>query len=80
MEVIFGVQARDGALRVDIPDKEIDKLKAQLDEAFSGDRIQKLLWVTDKDNRTIGIPIDKLAFVEFGGAKASRTVGFSAAS
>jgi hypothetical protein len=78
MEVIFGVQARDGALRIEIPDDDIEKLKAELDEAFSGDRVQKLLWVTDKDDRTIGIPVEKIAFVEFGGAKASRTVGFSA--
>jgi hypothetical protein len=78
MQVIFGVQARDGALRVDIPDDEIEKLKAEIDEAFSGDRIQKLLWIKDKDERTIGIPVEKIAFVEFGGEKASRTVGFSA--
>ena len=80
MEVIFGIQARDGALRVNIPDDEIDTMRKQLDEAFSGDKVQQLLWVKDKDDRTIGIPLDKLAYVEFGGEKSSRTVGFSAAS
>ena len=80
MEVIFGIQARDGALRVNIPDAELDTLRKQLDEAFSGDKVQQLLWVKDKDDRTIGIPIDKLAYVEFGGEKSARTVGFSAAS
>ncbi len=80
MEVIFGIQARDGALRVNIPDGELDKLRKQLDEAFNGDKVNQLLWVKDKDDRTIGIPLDKLAYVEFGGEKSSRTVGFSAAS
>jgi hypothetical protein len=78
MEVNFGVQARDGAISVQLGDEEADDLRKKLEEAFKkGDG--KLFWVTDKDGRTVGIPIDKLAFVEFS-AKASRQVGFSSAS
>lgn len=77
MEVIFGVQARDGSIRLQIPDDKIDGLRKQIDGAFSGDAAPQILWVTDKDGHEVGIPTDKLAYVEFGADKASRQVGFS---
>ena len=79
MDVTFAVQARDGTIKVQIPDGEVDAFKKRLEEAFKGDG-NELLWVTDKDGREIGIPTDKIAFVEFGAEKAGRHVGFSAAS
>jgi hypothetical protein len=79
MEVTFGVQARDGSLRVEVPDDKVAGLKKELEEALSGDSKQ-ILWLTDKDGREYGIPTDKIAFVEIGKDKAGRQVGFSAAS
>ena len=79
MEVIFGVQARDGTIRAQVPDDKVDELRKELEKAVSSDDAS-ILWVTDKDGREIGIPSDKIAFVEFGSEKASRQVGFSAAS
>ena len=35
-----------------------------------------LLWLTDSKGRKLGIPIDKLAYVEIAGADADRKVGF----
>ncbi len=75
MEVIFGVQARDGALRVQLPDDAVAALKKDLEAAVAGDG--KLLWVTDKAGKEYGIPSDKIAFVEFGSEKAGRQVGFA---
>jgi hypothetical protein len=80
MEVIFGVQAREGSLRLQIPDDEIAALRNKLDEALTGDGNKRLLWVTDKDGREYGIPSDKIAFVEFASEKTARTVGFSSAN
>jgi hypothetical protein len=79
MEVIFGVQARDGSIRAQVPDDKVDDLRKQLEAAFSADG-PNIVWVTDKDGREVGIPSDKIAFVEFGTEKASRQVGFSSAS
>jgi hypothetical protein len=79
MEVIFGVQAREGAIRIKFPDDKVDGLRKQIESAVV-DGSPRILWVADEDGREIGIPIDKLAFVEFGADKASRQVGFSAAS
>jgi hypothetical protein len=80
MEVIFGVQARDGAIRVQLSDDKVEELRKQLEGAFSGGDGGQIVWVTDKDGREFGIPTDKLAFVEFGTEKSSRQVGFSSDS
>ena len=37
-----------------------------------------LLWLTDAKGRRLGIPTDKLAYVEIAGADADRKVGFGA--
>ena len=79
MEVIFGVQARDGTIRAQVPDDKVEDLRKRLEEAVSGDDAS-VVWVTDKDGREIGIPSDKIAFVEFGSEKTARHVGFSASS
>jgi hypothetical protein len=79
MEVIFGIQARDGALHVNIPEDKVDALRKQLGEAFDG-KGNSLLWVTDKDGREIALPTEKIAFVEFGADKVTRQVGFSSAN
>lgn len=78
MEVIIGIQARDGALRVQLDDDKAAELRKQIEDAVAGD--QRVLWVADKDGREYGIPTDKIAFVEFASEKSSRTVGFSSAN
>ena len=35
-----------------------------------------LLWLTDSKGRRLGIPFDKLAYVEISGPDADRKVGF----
>ena len=78
MDVIFGVPARDGTIKIKLEDDQVPALKSQLDEAFAKEN-GTILWVTDKDGVEYGIPTEKIAFVEFAGAKTSqRRVGFSA--
>ncbi len=79
MDVTIGVQARDGAIRAVIDDDKLDAFKKQLEEALASEKTT-MLWVTDKEGREFGVPSDKIAFIEFGNEKASRQVGFSAAS
>ena len=79
MEVLVGVQARDGALHVQVADEDVDRIKAELEQSVvDGER--RIIWVKHKDGRTLGIPVDKIAFVEFCERSGGRTVGFSAAS
>lgn len=75
MEVLIGVQLSTRELKIDVADDQADALRKQVEEAFSSAGV---LWITDKDGRTIGVPSDKLAYVEIGADKASRAVGFSA--
>ena len=79
MDVVFGIQSRDGAIRAVIDDDEVDAFKKRLEASLAGDG-DKVLWVKDKDGHEIAIPSEKIAFVEFGTEKTSRQVGFSAAS
>ena len=80
MEVIFGIQARDGSLRVQLDDKQVAELRKQLEDERHGDGQKRFMWVTDKDGREYGIPTDKIAYVEFGSEKASRQVGFASSN
>jgi hypothetical protein len=75
VEVLIGVQLSTRELKIDVADDQADALRKQVEEAFSSAGV---LWITDKDGRTIGVPSDKLAYVEIGADKASRAVGFSA--
>lgn len=80
MEVVFGVQATERALRVELNEKDVDALRKQLEEIFSEAGSGQILWITDKSGRVLGIPVDKLSYVELGAEKAGRTVGFAASS
>ena len=78
MDVIFGVPARDGTIKIQLEDDQVPALKSQLDDAFAKEN-GTILWLTDKDGVEYGIPTEKIAFVEFSGAKKSeRRVGFTA--
>jgi hypothetical protein len=80
MEVIFGVQATDRTLKAELSDEQVATLRKNLEDAFGENPKGRILWVTDKEGVELAIPVDKLAFVEFGGEKSSRQVGFSSAT
>ena len=73
MEVRIGVvyTAREMTVETDDP---VDTVTSAIDNAFSaGDA---LLWLADAKGRRVGIPTDKLAYVEIAGPDADRKVGF----
>lgn len=82
MEVLIGVQLTTREIKVDVADDQADALRKQVEDVFAkaGDGKASVLWITDKDGRIVGIPSDKLAYVEIGADKASRAVGFSSRS
>ena len=53
---------------------DADTLSATIEKAVS--EKTSLLWLTDAKGRRLGIPTDKLAYVEIAGADADRKVGF----
>jgi hypothetical protein len=51
-------------------------LRSQIDEVLASK--DKVLWLTDKKGREVGVPSGKIAFVELGATTDERAFGFSA--
>ena len=75
MDVRIGVVYTARELTVETDDS-VDSVTATIEEAMSkGDA---LLWLTDKKGRRIGVPVDKIAYIEIVTDAGSRKVGFGA--
>jgi hypothetical protein len=70
--VTYSPRELELALRDDVDRAE---LKRQVDSVLGGD--SGVLWVTDRKGREIGVPADKIAYVEIGSASEARPMGFS---
>jgi hypothetical protein len=75
MEVRIGVTQSPRELEVDLGD-------AVGDATALGEEIEAklaaggVLWLTDKKGRRVGVPTEKVAYVELGSADDNRRVGF----
>ncbi len=74
MEVKLGVTYSPKELVVEV-EQSADELAKLVEEAMTGKA--KVLWLSDAKGRRIGVPADKLAYVEFGEEHPDRRVGFS---
>ena len=77
MEIVIGVQFAPRELRIKV-DGDAGGAQKLIDDAFSSEG--KLLWLTDTDGRQIGVPVDKLAYIELDPKSAASRVGFAAAT
>ena len=79
MEIVIGVQLSSRELKVEVAESDADKLRKQVEKVFSdaAGGGNPVLWITDKDGRMIGVPSDKLAYVEIGSDKSAKRVGFN---
>ena len=73
MEVRIGVvyTARELVLEMD---DDSSTVSAAIEAAIGGKG--PLMWLTDSKGRKVGVPTDKLAYVEVAGDAADRRVGF----
>ena len=75
MEVRIGVVYTARELTVETDDS-VDGVTAAIEGAMAkGD---SLLWLTDTKGRRIGVPVDKIAYVEIVTDAGGRKVGFGA--
>ena len=74
MEVRIGVTYTPRELEVDMGEGDRDKLLKDVEQALANAGI---LCLTDRKGRTIGVPSDKVAYVEIAPTE-ERRVGFSA--
>ena len=72
MEVRIGVVYTPREIVLEMPD-DADVVKT-IESGLREE--QALMWLTDSKGRRLGIPFDKLAYVEIAGPDADRKVGF----
>jgi hypothetical protein len=76
VDVRIGVTQHPRELDIELADDtDRDELTRSIEEALSDD--DKVLWLTDRKGRRVGIPSAKVAYVEIGAAE-ERRVGFGA--
>ncbi len=76
MDVRIGVTYSPKELQLELADDtERDKLVADIEKGLGGGG--GVLWFTDRRGRKVGVPADKLAYIELGSPEESRRVGFT---
>ncbi|MDQ3643303.1 MAG: DUF3107 domain-containing protein [Actinomycetota bacterium] len=74
MVVRIGVTYTAKEIEVDLPDDaDSDEVVKQIEEALADEG--KVLWLTDRRGRRVGVPSAKVAYIEIGGHE-DRRVGF----
>jgi hypothetical protein len=74
MEVKLGVTYSPKELVVEV-EQSADEVAGMVEAAMTGKA--KVLWLADAKGRRIGVPTEKLAYVEVGEDNPSKRVGFS---
>ena len=74
MDVRIGLTQTPKELEVQLGDEaDADALRAQVDAALTAGGT---LWLTDRKGRQVGVPAEKLAYVEIGSPDDGRRIGF----
>ena len=74
MEISIGVTYTPKEIQLELDGSTSpDALKATVNEALT---TANTLWLQDSKGRQIGVPADKIAYVEIGSETASRPIGF----
>jgi hypothetical protein len=74
MEVKLGVTYSPKELVVEV-EQSADDVAGMVEAAMTGKA--KVLWLTDAKGRRVGVPTEKLAYIEVGEEHPDKRVGFS---
>ncbi|MBV9660527.1 MAG: DUF3107 domain-containing protein [Acidimicrobiales bacterium] len=78
MDVRIGVVQSPKEIEVELPEgTDADKVAAQIEAAVGSD--SGILWLTDRRGRRVGVPSERIAYVELNAGSDERRVGFGAA-
>jgi hypothetical protein len=74
VDVRIGLTQTPKELEVQLgDDADADALRDQVDAALAAG---STLWLTDRKGRRVGVPAEKLAYVEIGSPEDGRRIGF----
>jgi hypothetical protein len=77
LDVRIGVIHTPKEIEVELPDgSDSDAVAAQIEQALAGGGV---VWLTDRRGRRVGVPSDRVAYVELNTGSEDRRVGFGAA-
>ncbi len=73
MEVRLGVVHSHKELRVEVAES-VQEIASRVESALSNS--SSVLWLEDEKGQRVGVPVDKLAYVEIVGEEGKGPVGF----
>lgn len=76
MQARIGIVESGKVIEVEVEDA--DAFRTQMESVFSGE--QTVYWFTDLKRRSVGIPVNRIAYVEIDPEDATRQVGFAPGS
>lgn len=75
MDIRIGVTYTAKEIALELAENaKADTVKADVEAALTG--ATSVLWLEDRKGRQVGVPSDKIAYVEIGSEDASRPIGF----
>ena len=75
MDVRIGVIHTMKEIDVELPhEADPSEIRAAVDKALADDA--QVLWLTDRHGRQIGIPAERIAYIELGTPESERRIGF----
>jgi hypothetical protein len=75
VDVRIGIVQSMKELDIELPDDaDRDKVLADVEEALGEEG--RILWLTDRKGRQVGVPAGKIAYVELDPPTSDRRVGF----
>ena len=75
MDVRIGVTQTPKEIELELDDADGDRLVKDV-EAVLAKKDGSVLWITDRRGRRVGVPADKVAYVEIGTPAEGHKVGF----
>lgn len=74
MDLRIGVIQSPKELEVELPDgADPEAIRSDIDKALSE---SATFWITDRRGRIVGVPAERIAYLEFGSPDDQRRIGF----
>ena len=74
LEVRIGVIYSPKELSVELDGVKTDEIVSTIEDALKGGA--PVIWLTDKKGRRVGVPVDKVAYIEVAEEDATKRIGF----